>query len=36
MSENIFENSIFPCDKCENNEEYLNGGECHCSKLEAE
>lgn len=25
---------IHPCDTCSNNEEYLNGGECYCSKLE--
>lgn len=24
----------FPCDTCPNNQEYLNGGECVCSKLE--
>ena len=28
MNENIFENCIFPCDECKNNEEYMNGGEC--------
>lgn len=25
-----------PCDTCLNNKEYLNGGECHCSKVEGE
>lgn len=27
-------NAEFVCDTCKFNEEYLNGGECYCSKLE--
>lgn len=23
-----------PCDSCPTNEDYMNGGECHCSKIE--